>query len=68
MTTHNTMPTHEQLYLRALRILNDGMAHAPAATRWARHIAGFECFEDIPPDPVSGFTLRELSLGADLHA
>jgi hypothetical protein len=67
MSVHH-MPTHEQLYLRALRILNDGMAHSPAAARWAREIAGFECAEVLPADPPTGFTLRELSLGAHTDA
>lgn len=64
MNAATVLTPEEQLYLRALRILNDGMHHTPAAVRWARAVAGFECAEDLPPDPPHGFTLRELSLGA----
>lgn len=59
------MPIKEQLYLRALRLLNDKLGHAPAAVAWARSVAGCRLDEtDIPADPRRSFTLRELSLGA----
>jgi hypothetical protein len=58
------MPIVEQLYLRALRILNDGLVHSAAALRWARETAGCMLDEDTLQEPESGFSLRELSLGA----
>lgn len=59
------MPTSEQLYLRALRILNDGLEHSAAALAWAQRVCGFGVDErEIPDLRTDGFTLRELSLGA----
>lgn len=59
------MSTYEQLHLRALRLLNDGRLHQPSAVHWARVLVSPE----LMPSPVTelqatGFTLRELSLGA----
>lgn len=59
------MSTQEQLHLRALRLLNDGKAHEPAAVHWARVLVSPE----LVPTPatelqLAGFTLREISLGA----
>jgi hypothetical protein len=59
------MPISEQLYLRALRMLNDGLEHSAAALAWARSVCGFGVDElEIPDQRPDGFTLRELSLGA----
>ena len=59
------MSTEEQLHLRALRLLHDGRVHQPAAVHWARVLVSPE----LVPSPatelqLTGFTLREISLGA----
>lgn len=66
------MSTAEQLHLRALRILNDGRQHETQVMRWARITTSPE-LRRLPADQPAlnwqalrsaGFTLREISLGA----
>jgi hypothetical protein len=57
--------TEEQLRMRALRLLHDGLPHDPAAVQWARVLVSPE----LTPGPSyelqrAGFSLREISLGA----
>ncbi len=64
------MATSEQLHLRALRLLHDGLPHSDQAIRWAEVVTQQQYPDehpraDLPIDPaLRGFTLRELSLGA----
>lgn len=56
-----------QLRARAYRILNDGMAHSDDAWRWALETLGLPTPESIEIEAMKApFTLRELSLGAQL--
>jgi hypothetical protein len=66
------MSTADQLHMRALRILNDGRPHDTQAIRWARVTASPELRRLAADQPLmnwqalrsAGFTLREISLGA----
>lgn len=67
------MSTEEQLHLRALRLLNDGRVHDQRAIHWARVTTSPELRqrrEFVHSSPnwralrSAGFTLREISLGA----
>lgn len=62
------MSTTEQLHLRALRLLHDDRKHAPSAERWAREQVATgvtpKAFKTATELQFAGFTLREISLGA----
>lgn len=59
------MTPREQLQLRALRILHDGLKHSAAAVSWARLAANTsDSWIIMDAELRYQFTLRELSLGA----
>lgn len=59
------MSTAEQLYLRALRLLNDNRRHEAGAVFWARCQVSPELRPTRADDlQRAGFTLREISLGS----
>jgi hypothetical protein len=57
--------TGSQLYLRALRILTDGLNHSASAIEWAQKMTGLPLMNRGAADLLSdGFSEREISLGA----
>jgi hypothetical protein len=59
------MPITEQLVVRAHRILTDGRRHTPAALLWAHRTVAKPIDRRTQLSRLRGFTLRELSLGAE---
>lgn len=59
------MTPTDQLKLRALRILNDGLKHSAAAIAWAMGMTG-DAAVLAEAQSRYRFTARELSLGATI--
>lgn len=57
--------TGSQLYLRALRMLTDGLNHSADAVEWAQKTTGLPLMNRGTADMLAnGFSEREISLGA----